>query len=39
MKIGILGIGLVALVGCSQTLPPKQLADARSEYQKASTNP
>jgi len=38
-KIGFLGLGLAALVGCSQTLPPKQLADARSEYQKASTSP
>jgi len=38
-KIGILGLGLAALVGCSQTMPPKQLADARQEYQKASTSP
>ena len=31
--------GLVALVGCGTTLPPKELVDARAAYQRASKGP
>jgi outer membrane protein OmpA-like peptidoglycan-associated protein len=32
-------VGLVVLVGCGSTLPPKELVDARAAYQTASKGP
>ena len=32
-------VGLVGLVGCGSTLPPKELVDARAQYQSASKGP
>lgn len=35
----LVGVCVVALVGCGSTLPPKELVDARAQYQTASKGP